>query len=69
MPVFLAVGRDSLDYPPPEACENLRLFHSAGMSVVLRQYPCAQQLTEQMLRDVDRWIIEQVTTGSESHAM
>ena len=69
LPVFLAVGRDSLDYPPPEACENLRLFHSAGMSVVLRQYPCAQQLTEQMLRDVDRWIIEQVTTGSESHAM
>jgi len=62
LPVFLAVGRDSREYPPAKACENLRLFHAAGISVVLRQYPCAQQLTELMLRDLDRWIIEQITT-------
>lgn len=62
LPVFLAVGRDSREYPPAEACENLRLFHAAGISIVLRQYPCAQQLTELMLRDLDRWIIEQITT-------
>jgi phospholipase/carboxylesterase len=65
LPVYLAVGRDSTDYPPAEACENLRLFHAAGLSIVLRQYPCGQELTEQMLRDVDRWIIEQVTAGAD----
>jgi len=65
LPVYLAVGRDSTDYPPAEACENLRLFHAAGLSIVLRQYPCGQELTEQMLRDVDRWIIEQITAGAD----
>ncbi len=44
------------------ACEDLRLFHTAGITVALRQYPCGHQLTQQMLRDVDRWIIEQIST-------
>jgi phospholipase/carboxylesterase len=65
LPVYLAVGRDSTDYAPAEACENLRLFHAAGLSIVLRQYPCGQELTEQMLRDVDRWIMEQITAGAD----
>lgn len=63
LPVFLAVGRDSECYAPAEACEDLRLFHSAGMSVTLRQYPTGHQLTPQMLRDVDRWIMEQISTA------
>ena len=61
MPAFLAVGRDSQVYGPEEACNDLRLLHTAGISVTLRQYPCGHQLTEQMLRDVDRWIMDQVT--------
>ena len=61
LPILLAVARDSLAYPPADACDDLRLLHAAGMSIVLRQYPCGQQLTEQMLRDLDRWIIEQIT--------
>jgi phospholipase/carboxylesterase len=60
--VFLAVGRDSLEYPPAKACDDLRLFHAAGLSVTLRQYPIGQELSPQILRDVDRWIIEQITT-------
>jgi phospholipase/carboxylesterase len=59
--VFLAVGRDSVEYPPAKACDDLRLFHAAGLSVTLRQYPCGQELSEQVLRDLDRWIIEQIT--------
>jgi phospholipase/carboxylesterase len=66
LPVFLAVGRDSQTYSPEQACETLRLFHTAGISVALRQYPCSQQLAPQMLRDIDRWIIEQITTPTES---
>ena len=64
MPVFLTVGRDSTDYTPDDACENLRLLHSAGVSVSLRQYPIGQELAPQMLVDVDRWIIEQVSVPS-----
>jgi phospholipase/carboxylesterase len=65
LPVFLAVGRDSERYPPNLACEDLRLFHTGGISVTLRQYPCGQQIAPQMLRDIDRWVIDQVTNASE----
>jgi phospholipase/carboxylesterase len=66
LPVFLASGRDSSEYQAEEVCENLRLMHTAGMSITLRQYPCGHELTPQMLSDVDRWIIEQVTLSSQS---
>ncbi len=62
VPIFLATGRDSAHYPPETVCENLKLFHSAGLHVALRQYPCGHELTAAMLADVDRWIMEQVTS-------
>jgi phospholipase/carboxylesterase len=65
LPVFLAVGRDSHVYPPDKACDDLRLLHAAGMSITLRQYPFGQELIEPMLRDVDRWIIEQLTSQAQ----
>ena len=68
LPVFLAAGRDSREYPPEQVCENLRLFHTAGLSVTLRQYPCGHELSEQMLGDVDRWIIEQISSLQASAA-
>jgi phospholipase/carboxylesterase len=58
--VFLAAGRFSLEYPAEQVCEDLRLLHTAGMSITLRQYPCGHELMPQMLTDVDRWIIEQI---------
>ena len=71
--VFLAAGRDSDEYPADKACDDLRLLHSAGMSVItFRQYASLQQcssrreLAPQVLRDVDRWIIEQVTSPVDS---
>lgn len=63
--IFLAAGRDSVEFPPEEVCRDLRLFHTAGLSITLRQYPCAHTLSQQMLADVDRWIIEQITRPSE----
>ena len=62
VPILLAVGRDSEPYPSDKVCENLKLLHTAGLSVTLRQYPCGHELSPQMLGDVDRWIIEQITT-------
>ncbi len=70
--VFLAAGRDSDEYPAEKACDDLRLLHSAGMSVItfrqyasLQQYSSRRELAPQVLRDIDRWIIEQITTPVE----
>ncbi len=59
--VFLAAGRRSPSYPTGRVCEDLRLLHVAGMWVTLRQYPYDHELAPQMLADMDRWIIEQIT--------
>jgi phospholipase/carboxylesterase len=53
--------RDSAGYRIERLCDELALFHAAGMTVTLRQYPCADELTTQMLRDLDVWLMEQVT--------
>jgi phospholipase/carboxylesterase len=63
--VFLITGRSSEAYSAEEVCENLRLFHTAGLSLTLRQYPCGHELTPQMLSDIDRWIIEQITASTQ----
>ena len=73
MNVFLASGRHSQQYPERDVCRDLRLFHAAGMSVNLRQYPCGDDVTTDMLSDMDRWIMEQinavvpVTSDEHSH--
>lgn len=61
IPLLLACGRDSLEYPTCQVCADLRLFHAAGMNVALRQYPCGHEIDTLMLADMDRWIMEQVT--------
>lgn len=61
LPLFIAQGRDAKAYSLDRACEELRLFHAAGLSVTLRQYPCGDELYSQMLRDTDAWIMEQIT--------
>jgi phospholipase/carboxylesterase len=61
LPIFMATGRGSAEYPTTKVCEDLRLLHTAGLSITLRQYPCGHELMPQMLADVDRWIIEQIT--------
>lgn len=61
LPLFLATTQASELYPEELVCEQLRLFHSAGMVVTLRQYPGDDGLTTLMLSDMDRWIMEQVT--------
>ncbi|OHB70078.1 MAG: hypothetical protein A2V70_16985 [Planctomycetes bacterium RBG_13_63_9] len=66
LPILLGVGRYSREYLASEVCENLRLFHTAGLSTMLRQYPCGHELSQQMLADVDRWIIEQITSTADS---
>jgi len=63
VPIFLACGRESQKFPTTTVCENLKLFHSAGMHIALRQYPCGHQMSPLMLADMDRWMMEQVTSS------
>jgi phospholipase/carboxylesterase len=58
--IFLATGRASKEYPAERVCDDLRLLHTAGLSITLRQYPCGHELMPQMLTDVDRWIIDEI---------
>jgi phospholipase/carboxylesterase len=62
--IFLATGRGSRQYAADRVSDDLRLLHTAGLSLELRQYPCGHELPPQMLSDVDRWIIAQITASS-----
>jgi predicted esterase len=66
LPIFIAQGRDSCAYPLQITCEELRLFHAAAMHVTLRQYPCGDELTTQMLADMNVWMMERMTGVSET---
>lgn len=59
--ILIEHPRDSATYTVERVCRELSLFHAAGMSVTLRQYPCPDELTTQMLHDLDVWLMEQVT--------
>jgi len=61
VPVFVANGRESRRYPSETICRDLRLMHSAGMDITVRLYPSEDEMTGDMLRDMDGWIMEQVT--------
>jgi len=65
LPLLLSHGRDSEKYTQDQASEDLRLLHTAGMSLTLRQYPCSDEITIDMLHDLNVWTMEQVT-GTES---
>jgi phospholipase/carboxylesterase len=59
--LLIAHCRDSQSYPIDRICQELALFHTAGIAIQLRQYPCEDELTTQMLHDLDAWLMEQVT--------
>jgi phospholipase/carboxylesterase len=61
---LLSTGRTSTAYPAEQVCEDLRLLHTAGLSIVVRQYPCGHELMPQMLLDINRWIIDVITPPS-----
>jgi phospholipase/carboxylesterase len=63
VPCLLATSRDSETYPADQVCRDLRLLHVAGCTVALRQYPCGDSLTSNMLSDLDHWLMELVCGG------
>ncbi|MFO0792253.1 MAG: hypothetical protein U0805_22570 [Pirellulales bacterium] len=65
VPCLLTTSRDSQKYPSDQVCQDLRLLHVAGCTVALRQYPAGDELTSNMLSDLDRWLMDRVC-GSHS---
>jgi phospholipase/carboxylesterase len=66
VPLLMACGSHSSKYPPERVCEDLRLFHAAGMDITVRQYPCGHEISPDMLADVDRWMMEQILDPADS---
>jgi phospholipase/carboxylesterase len=64
VPCLLAMSRESQTYPSTQVCSDLRLLHSAGCTVALRQYPDADDLTSNMLADMNRWLMDLVCNSS-----
>jgi phospholipase/carboxylesterase len=60
VPCLLATSRDSRTYPSESVCRDLKLLHSAGCCVALRQYPGSDDVTNTMLADMDRWLMDLV---------
>lgn len=60
--IFMGISRSSCAFPVEVACEQLRLMHTAGLYVAFKNYPTAEVLHPEMLRDVDRWIMQGIDT-------
>lgn len=61
LPLLLACGQNAPNYPSERICNDLRLFHAAGMSVDLRLYPGGDEMTPTMLADANRWMMQRIT--------
>ncbi len=66
LPLCIASSRDSANYPELQLCKDLRLIHSAGMMVTVRQYPGGDDSSEMILSDVDRWIMDVISGDREA---
>jgi phospholipase/carboxylesterase len=67
VPCFMATSRDSRAYPASHVCRDLRLLHAAGCTVALREYPGRDGLTDNMLADLNRWLMELVCGAAIAH--
>jgi phospholipase/carboxylesterase len=61
LPLFIAYDDDAGEFADERIDEQIRLFYTAGMQVMLRRYPQRSLLGKQMLADADRWMMDLVT--------
>ena len=43
---------------PAHACQMMELFHTAGLTAEVREYPDTKSLTSEMLQDLNRWMMQ-----------
>ena len=61
LPLLMALGSDDAGYPTEHVCEDLKMLHSARMSMQLRQYDTQELLSADVLRDVNQWVMGHIT--------
>lgn len=62
MRVFIGHGYANAIVPLSIAKENFRLLYTAGVNATLKTYPTNHRLHVDMLKDVNRWIVEDKQT-------
>ena len=60
--VFLGVDQSA----PDHTCQMMELFHMAGITADVREYPDTQSLTSEMLQDLNRWMMQIVCRPAET---
>jgi phospholipase/carboxylesterase len=56
--VFFGAGENSPVCSSAAVCDVLRICCTAGIDVLVREYPCGQELVPAMLQDLNRWMME-----------
>lgn len=62
LPVYWTHGRETNGFDQELLCRQLRLLHIAGFNVNLRQYAQVESTFGQMMSDMNRWIMEMIST-------
>jgi phospholipase/carboxylesterase len=60
LPLMLMCSRESRVYPSHQVAADLRLMHSAGCQLAIREYLCGDELYTDMFADMDEWLMEKV---------
>ena len=68
LPLMVASNIASRTYPQSQVARDLRLLHSAGFALAIKQYVGEHDLSTCMLADMDRWMMDRVCAGSGSLA-
>jgi len=61
VPCFVSHGRESTQFDVDTLCSQLKLMYAAGFDVTVRQYPDGDQLNNNVLHDMNVWMMELVT--------
>lgn len=59
--IFAGVSMLSQRYPIQAVCEDLKLWHAAGLRMEMRQYTVDDCMVKEVLRDINAWIMARVT--------
>lgn len=62
LPLWIAQGEHATAYPRKQFDEDLKLFYTAAMTVMLRQYSCGDEIHVRMLSDLNSWLMERVVS-------
>ena len=64
--VFIGHGMANAIVPLNQAKQDHRLFYSAGLNVKLNTYPSTHRIHTEMLRDVDRWVQDNIIEDNDA---